>query len=56
MENTSEGRLARLAGWSQRHRWLAVVLWVLTLVGITLASQAAGSAYRNDNSGQRNLR
>jgi RND superfamily putative drug exporter len=50
MENTSEGRLARLAGWSQRHRWLAVVLWVLTLVGITLASQAAGGAYRNDNS------
>ncbi|MFJ6658888.1 MMPL family transporter [Streptomyces sp. NPDC091377] len=42
------GVLARLAGWSQRRRWAAVLLWVLVVVAITAGSQAAGSAYRND--------
>lgn len=50
----SEGRpgggLSRLAGWSQRHRWLAVSLWLLTLVGVTVGSQLAGSAYHDDHS------
>ncbi|WP_370944353.1 MMPL family transporter [Amycolatopsis sp. cg5] len=46
----TEGRLGRLAGWSQRNRWLAVVLWVLTLAAITFASNSAGSSYHNDTS------
>ena len=40
--------LARLADWSQRHHWLAIVLWLVALVGITAASAAAGDDYRND--------
>jgi putative drug exporter of the RND superfamily len=49
--NTTElSRFERLAGWSRRHRWLAVVLWVVALAGITLASQAVATAYHNDNS------
>jgi putative drug exporter of the RND superfamily len=47
--NEKLSRFERLAGWSQRHRWLAVVIWVVALAGITLASQAVGSAYHNDN-------
>jgi putative drug exporter of the RND superfamily len=43
-------RFERLAGWSRRRRWLAVVLWVVALAGITLASQAIGSAYHDDYS------
>ncbi|GAA4444779.1 MMPL family transporter [Phytohabitans houttuyneae] len=45
---TRTSRLARLAGWSQRHRWWALVLWVLTLAAVTVGSQAVGSAYHND--------
>jgi RND superfamily putative drug exporter len=41
-------RFERLAGWSRRRRWLAVMLWVVALAGITLASQAIGSEYHND--------
>src|SRR5437763_8465197 len=44
------GRLARLAGWSQRHRWLAMALWALVLIGVTLTSRLAGSAFHDDNS------
>ncbi|MFD2078363.1 putative drug exporter of the RND superfamily [Actinopolymorpha cephalotaxi] len=39
---------ARLAGWSARHRWRALVLWAAVLVGATVAAQAVGSAYQND--------
>ncbi|MGI5348168.1 MMPL family transporter [Streptomyces sp. CA-250714] len=39
---------SRLAAWSQRHRWGAVLLWVFVLAAITVGSQAAGSNYRND--------
>jgi putative drug exporter of the RND superfamily len=41
-------RFERLASWSQRRRWWAVALWVIALTIVTAASQAAGSAYRND--------
>jgi putative drug exporter of the RND superfamily len=42
------GRFGALAGWAQRHRWAAIVLWVAVVAAITLGSTAAGSAYRND--------
>jgi putative drug exporter of the RND superfamily len=43
-------RFDKLAGWSYRHRWLALVLWLVVLAGTTLAAQAVGSAYHNDHS------
>ncbi|MGA6165245.1 MMPL family transporter [Amycolatopsis magusensis] len=39
----------RLAGWSQRHRRVAVLLWIVVLAAITFASQAVGSAYEDDH-------
>jgi RND superfamily putative drug exporter len=42
------GRFGSLAGWAQRHRWAALLIWVAVLVTVTLGSQAAGSAYKND--------
>ncbi|SEF56544.1 putative drug exporter of the RND superfamily [Thermomonospora echinospora] len=42
------GLFGRLAGWSQRRRWGALLLWVLLVVAITAGAQAAGSDYRND--------
>ncbi|MER7548236.1 MMPL family transporter [Spirillospora sp. NPDC127506] len=44
----SAGRFGRLAAWSQRRRWAALVLWVAVVAAITVGSQAAGSAYHND--------
>ncbi len=44
------GSLAKLAGWAQRHRWLAVALWALVLIGVTFTSRLAGSAFHDDNS------
>ncbi|AVZ75675.1 hypothetical protein SLUN_29195 [Streptomyces lunaelactis] len=38
----------RLAAFSYTHRWRALILWVVVLVGITGASVAAGNAYHND--------
>src|SRR5262245_40978541 len=38
----------RLANWSSRRRWWAVAAWVLVLAAVTVAAQAAGSAYHND--------
>ncbi|MHC0428792.1 MMPL family transporter [Streptomyces sp. O3] len=38
----------RIAAFSYRRRWQALVLWVVVLVGITGASIAVGSAYHND--------
>ncbi|MFC7302621.1 MMPL family transporter [Streptomyces monticola] len=38
----------RLAAFSFRHRWRALVLWIAVLIGITGASMAAGSSYHND--------
>ncbi len=44
------GSLAKLAGWAQRHRWLAVALWALVLIGVTLTSRLTGDAFHDDNS------
>jgi len=41
-------RMTRLAAWSQRHHWTAIVLWLVALVGITVGSTLAGNDYRND--------
>ncbi|MCM4076115.1 MMPL family transporter [Paractinoplanes hotanensis] len=38
----------RLAGWSDRHRWTALLLWVLILAGVTTGARLAGSDFRND--------
>ena len=38
----------RLAGWSGRHRWAALLLWVLALAGATTGASLAGSDFRND--------
>jgi RND superfamily putative drug exporter len=43
-----DSRFVRIAGWSYRRRWWALLLWVLVLVGVTAASQAVGSDYHND--------
>ena len=40
--------LTRLAERSRRHRWTAIVLWLVALVAITAASSALGDDYRND--------
>lgn len=42
------GRFGALAGWAQRHRWAALLIWAAVLAAVTLGSQAAGSAYKND--------
>ncbi|WP_166353968.1 MMPL family transporter [Phytoactinopolyspora limicola] len=41
--------MQRLAGWSQRRRWLALALWVLVLVGVTAVSQGIGNDYYDDH-------
>jgi RND superfamily putative drug exporter len=41
-------RMQRLAAFSQRHHWTSLLLWVVALVGITVASTAVGDDYRND--------
>jgi putative drug exporter of the RND superfamily len=38
----------RLAGFADRHRWTAVLLWVLILAGVTTGSSLAGTDYHND--------
>ncbi|MGW6204497.1 MMPL family transporter [Streptomyces sp. NPDC055089] len=47
-ESAPVGRFGALAGWAQRHRWSALLLWVAVVAAITLGSTVAGSAYRND--------
>ncbi|WP_344243209.1 MMPL family transporter [Actinocorallia libanotica] len=42
------GLPGRTASWAQRHRWSALLLWVLTVAVVTAGSQMAGSAYQND--------
>ncbi|TDC56545.1 MMPL family transporter [Actinomadura sp. KC345] len=46
--STRTGMFGRLAGWSQRRRWVALLLWVLVVAGITVGSQAVGATYHND--------
>ena len=41
-------RMTRLAAWSQRHHWIAIGLWLVTLAAITVGSTLAGNDYRND--------
>jgi putative drug exporter of the RND superfamily len=48
--NTTTGPLARVAGWSQRHHWLALTLWLAVLAGVTAAAQGIGADYRDDHS------
>jgi putative drug exporter of the RND superfamily len=45
----NRSRFERLAGWSYRHRWLAVGLWLAVLAGTTVAAQVVGSDYHNDH-------
>lgn len=45
---TSHSRMAVLASWSQKHHWLAIVVWVVCLVAIAGISMLAGNNYRND--------
>jgi RND superfamily putative drug exporter len=40
--------MVRLASWSRRHHWLAIVAWVACLVTITGIATAVGGDYRND--------
>jgi putative drug exporter of the RND superfamily len=40
--------MTRLAAWSRRHRWTALTLWFVALIGITAASTTIGDDYRND--------
>ncbi|WP_405564404.1 MMPL family transporter [Streptomyces phaeochromogenes] len=42
------GRFGSLAGWAQRHRWAALLIWVAVLAAVTPVSGAAGSAYKNN--------
>jgi RND superfamily putative drug exporter len=44
------GLLHRVSGWAMRRAGLAVLLWVLALVAVTVGSTLVGSAYRNDTS------
>ncbi|MEU6037926.1 MMPL family transporter [Actinomadura sp. NPDC047616] len=42
------GLFGRLAAWSYRRRWIALGLWALVLVAVTVAARAVGTDYRND--------
>ncbi|MFB9237664.1 MMPL family transporter [Plantactinospora siamensis] len=44
------GFLCRLGGWSYRHRWWALLGWLVLLVGIGAGASAVGADYRNDYS------
>lgn len=47
-EPVARSWLVRLAGWSRRHRWPALLLWLAVSVGLTVGAQAVGPAYTND--------
>ncbi|MER5915157.1 MMPL family transporter [Streptomyces sp. NPDC001982] len=44
----SRSLLERTAGFAQRHRWTALLLWVVVLFGVWSGASAAGDAYRDD--------
>jgi putative drug exporter of the RND superfamily len=37
------GVIARLAGWTMRHRRITVIAWVVALVGVTIVAQSVGT-------------
>ncbi|MEV1146738.1 MMPL family transporter, partial [Micromonospora sp. NPDC049799] len=41
-------RFERLAGWSTRHRWWALLSWLAVLVAVSVGAQVVGADYRND--------
>ncbi|PWU55868.1 hypothetical protein DLJ47_08170 [Micromonospora sp. S4605] len=41
-------RFERLAGWAHRHRWQALLAWLVTLVAVSVGAQLVGANYRND--------
>jgi uncharacterized membrane protein YdfJ with MMPL/SSD domain len=41
-------RMERIAGFAQRHHWIALVCWLGILLGATLAGQAVGDKYDNN--------
>lgn len=47
MRHTGTRRLERLVAFPRHHRWLALLTWVVVLLGVTAAAQAVGSNYRN---------
>ena len=49
MATAPPGRFARLASWSHRHHWWALILWAVTLVAVTGTSVAVGNDYRDDH-------
>ncbi|MFE9770404.1 MMPL family transporter [Streptomyces sp. NPDC005931] len=44
----SRSLLERTAGFAQRHRWTALLLWVVVLFAVWGGATAAGDAYRDD--------
>ena len=44
----ARGRLAHLGRWCARNPWPVVVIWLLVVVGATVANQAAGGTYSDD--------
>jgi RND superfamily putative drug exporter len=43
------GRLVRLATWTQRHHWFALVAWLVVVIAIAFAAVSAGTAYEDDH-------
>ncbi|MFE1300460.1 MMPL family transporter [Streptomyces sp. NPDC058731] len=44
----SRSLLERTAGFAQRHRWTALLLWVVVLFGVWSGASALGDSYRDD--------
>jgi len=40
---TPRGVIARLAGWTMRHRRITAIAWIVALVGVTLVAQSVGT-------------
>ncbi|MDX6742194.1 MMPL family transporter [Actinocorallia sp. A-T 12471] len=48
LSRPAEGRFARLGGWAQRRRRLALLLWLVTVAAVTVGAQNVGGAWQND--------
>ncbi|KOV60924.1 membrane protein [Streptomyces sp. NRRL WC-3618] len=44
------GVFSRIAGFANRHRWTALILWLVVLVGVWAGASQAGDRYRDDYS------